>query len=303
MLKRISALATLLALLALAALPTGALAGGVEGEHEEDAIVVISGDVTVPRGETVDGVYVASGDVRIDGRVDGDVAVLSGDVLVRGRVDGDLFTASGTSHLLPGAFVGGDVTYGDEHPDLSLDARVGGDVEKEDWPDLGGLVPWIGGFLVWLAITVSLAILGVLLILVAPRAADALYARSRERIGPTIAIGIAIAIALPVAAVLAAITILGLPLAIGLGLALLPLGAVAYAVSAWALGRRLLEPPRDRMLAFLAGLAILRVGALVPFLGFVIALAAVVVGLGLIGAAIGAARDPQQPDPLRSPDS
>jgi hypothetical protein len=285
------------------AVPAGALAVGVEGEHEEDAIVVLSGDVTVPAGETVDGVYVASGDVTIEGHVDGDVAVLSGDVLVRGRIDGDLFTASGTARLLPGAVVGGDVSYGDKHPDLSLDARVSGDVEKQEWPDLGGLVPWIGGFLVWLAITVSLAVLGLLLILIAPRAADALYARSRERVGPTIAIGIAIAIALPVAALLAAITILGLPLAFGLALALLPLWAVAYVVSAWALGRRLLEPPRERMLAFLAGLAILRVAALVPFLGFLIALVAVVVGLGLIGAAIGAARDPRQPDPLRSPDS
>ena len=291
---------TLLALLALLVVPAGSLAGGVE-RHEENAIVVFSGDVTVQRGETVDGVYVASGDVTIDGEVDGDVAVLSGDVLVRGRIDGDLFTAGGTSRLLRGAEVGGDVRYGDEHPRLSLDARVGGDVTKEDWPELGGLVPWVGGFLVWLAITVSLAILGVLLILIAPRTADALYARSRERVGPTIAIGIAIAIALPVAALIAAITVLGLPLAFGIGLALLPLGTVAYAVSAWALGRRLLEPPRDRMLAFLAGLAILRVAALIPFLGFLIALVAVVVGFGLIGAAIGAARDPQEPGARSNP--
>jgi cytoskeletal protein CcmA (bactofilin family) len=299
-LKTLSFLATLLALLAM---PAGALGAGVADEHEEDAIVVLSGDVTVPHGETVDGVYVGSGDVRIDGHVDGDVAVISGDVLVRGHIDGDLFTSSGTAHLLPGAVVDGDVSYGDNHPDLSLDSRVSGDVERQEWPDLGGLLPWIGGFLVWLAITVSLAILGVLLILVAPRAADALYARSRERIGPTIAIGIAIAIALPVLCLLAAITILGLPLALGLALALLPLWAVAYVSSAWALGRRLLGPPRERILAFLAGLAILRVAALVPLLGFVIALAAVVVGLGLIGAAIGAARDPRQPDALRSPDS
>lgn len=304
MFKRLSALAALLVLLALLAVPAGAPAAGVDAQHaEDDAIVVLSGDVTVPPGESVDGVYIGSGDATIDGHVDGDVVVLSGDVLVRGRIDGDLFTADGTARLLRGAEVGGDVRYGDEHPKLSLDARVNGNVEKEDWPDLGGLVPWIGGFLVWLAITVSLAILGVLLILVAPRAADALYARSRERVGPTIAIGIAIAIALPVGAFLAAITILGLPLAIGVGLALLPLGTIAYAVSAWALGRRLLGPPRDRMLAFLAGLAVLRVAALVPFLGFLIALVAVVIGLGLIGAAIGAARDPQAPGADQSPSS
>ena len=82
--------------------------------------------------------------------------------------------------------------------------------------------------------------------------------------GPTIAIGIAIAIVLPIAAFIAAITLIGLPLAIGIGLALLPLGTVAYLVAAYALGRRMVEPPRHRMLSFLAGLGALRVAAYVP---------------------------------------
>ncbi len=281
-----------MALAALFAAPGVATAA----TDSDDAIVVISGDVEVERDETVAGVYVVSGDVTVAGQVTGDVAVLAGDVHVEGRIGGDLFTASGTARLLPTAEVGGDVSYADAHPEVSLDAQVAGDVQKQDWPDLGGIVPWIGGFLVWLAISVSLAILGVLLILVAPRAADALYARSRERVGPTIAIGIAIAISLPVIAFVAAITVVGLPLAIGLGLALLPLSAVAYVTSAWALGRRILAAPRERILAFLIGVAILRALALVPILGLAINLAAVIAGLGLIGAAIGAARDPQEAD-------
>ncbi len=299
MLRRLSAATVLLALAALLAAPAGALAG----EGSDDPTVVISGDVDVARGETVDGVYVASGDVRIAGHVTGDVVVLSGDTHVSGAIDGDLFTADGTAYLGRSAEVGGDVSYGDHRPLVSLDARVHGDVEKKEWPDLGGLLPWLGGFLIWLAISVSLGILGVLAILVAPRAADAVLARSRERAGPTIAIGIAIAIGLPVAIVLAAITVLGIPLAIGLLLALAPLGASAYVASAWALGRRVLGPPRERVLAFLIGLAILRVVSLVPVLGFLVALAAIVYGLGLLGAAIGAARDPDPAGPARTPGS
>jgi hypothetical protein len=46
-----------------------------------------------------------------------------------------------------------------------------------------------------------------------------------------------------------------------------------------------------------AGLAILRVAALVPLLGFFVGLAAVIFGLGLIGAAIGAARNPPPAEP------
>ncbi len=287
--------------MALAAPAAGAAGAG--GDSDGDAIVVVTGDVTVARGETVDGVFIASGDARIAGEVDGDVIVLSGDVLLSGRVDGDLFTADGSARLLPSAEVTGDVQYGDEHPVVSLDARVHGDVTKQDWPDAGDLVSWIGGLVVWLAITFSTLVFGALLLLVAPRAADALYVRSRERIGPTIAIGIAIAIVLPLLAVIAAITIFGIPLALGIGLALAPLGATAYVVSAYVLGRRLVGPPRHRVLAFLAGLAILRIVAIVPLLGTVVGLAALLLGLGLIGAAIGAARDPAGPAPAGTPGS
>jgi hypothetical protein len=299
-LRRIPSLAALLALLALAA---PALAPAAEPGDSEDAIVVINGDVTVDRGETVDGVFVVNGDTRIAGRVDGDVVVLSGDVLVSGRIDGSLFAASGEARLLPSAEVTGDVTYGDEEPRVALDARVRGDVQKEGWPEFGGLLPWIAGFVFWLAISVSALLLGVLLLLIAPRAADALHRRTEERIGVVIAIGIAILIVLPVAAFLAAVTLVGLPLAIGIVLALLPLGAVAYVVSAWALGRRIVKPPHGRILSFLAGLAILRLCALVPILGLLVGLAAVVFGLGLIGAAIGAARNPDAPELAGSPGS
>ncbi len=308
MLRSISSVAALLLVtLALtapgAAIASAAVGSGGAGGGDENAVVVVVGDVVVPRGETVDGVFIASGDARIAGEVDGDVVVFSGDVIVSGTIDGNLFTAGGRARLLPSAEVTGDVTYGDEHPQLALDARVQGEVNKEGWPDAGGLIPWIGGFVIWLAIGFSALLLGALLLLIAPRAADALEARAREKVGPTIAIGIAILIVLPLAAFLAAITVFGLPLAFGIGLLLLPLGAVAYVVSAYVLGRRIVKPPRHRMLSFVVGLAILRAAALVPFVGLLVGLAALVFGLGLIGAAIGAARGPSDPVPAQSPGS
>ncbi|HXS46279.1 MAG TPA: polymer-forming cytoskeletal protein [Solirubrobacterales bacterium] len=253
---------------------------------------MINGDVAVERGETIDGVFIVNGDARISGRVDGDVVLVAGDVLVGGRVDGDVVTIAGRARLLPTARVGGDLIYGDERPRVAPAAAVDGKIEKEGWTDSLGLFPFIGAFVFWLAIGISAAVLGILLLLIAPRAADAVSARARERIGPTIAIGIAILIVLPLFAGISAITLVGLPLAIGIGLALLPLGAVAYVTAAWVLGRAIVKPPHGRILAFLAGLAILRVAALVPILGLLVWLAALVFGLGLLGAAIGAARDP-----------
>ncbi len=298
--RRVSSLVVLIVLAALA-LPAVAPAA-LTSDHEEDAIVVISGDVTVPRGETVDGIYIASGDLRLAGNVDGDVVLAAGDATVSGKIDGDLVTFGGQARLLPRAYVSGDVRYGDERPIVSGAAIVRGDVTKEDWGDSVDFLPFLGAFVFWLATGISMALLGVLLLLIAPRAAEALQARSRERVGPVIAIGVAIGICLPLAAAIALVTLVGIPLAFVIGLSLLPLAAVAYVVACYALGRRVVGEPHSQFWAFLAGLAILRVAALVPFLGFLVGLAAVVFGLGLIGAAIGAARDPE-PEPARSPGS
>jgi hypothetical protein len=273
----------------LAAAPADAATGGAKAD---EAVVVINGAVDIPRAQTVDGVFLVHGDARIAGHVDGDAVVVSGDALVSGRVDGNLVMISGTARLLRGARVGGDLRYGDKQPLISRGATVGGTTGKEDWTGSIHLLPFVGAFVLWFAISLSSVVLGILLLLIAPRAADALFDRARERMGPVVAIGIAIFIALPVAAFVAAITFFGLPLAIGIGLALLPLAGVAYVTTAWVIGRAIVKAPRERILAFLAGLAILRAAALIPILGVLIWLAAVVVGLGLIGAAIGAAREP-----------
>src|SRR5690349_19697757 len=179
--RRISPLVVLLALGVLALAGPATAAETTDGDG--DAIVVISGDVTVPRGEVVDGIVVASGDVRLAGHSDGDVVLFSGDATVSGTIDGDLVTFGGQARLLPSAHVSGDVRYGDERPIVAGAAIVRGDVTKEDWPDSWDFVPFVGAFVLWLAITVSMALLGLLMLLIAPRAADAIEARSRERVG------------------------------------------------------------------------------------------------------------------------
>jgi cytoskeletal protein CcmA (bactofilin family) len=297
------------ALLALLLLAVPATAAPLDAEADDDAIVVVNGDVVVEAGEEVEGIFIVSGNARIDGRrdvhvpgrVSGDVILVAGDARVAGRIEGDLVTIAGRARLLPGARVDGDLIYGDEAPRVAPSAVVAGEIREEGWDDSLGWLPFVGAFVFWLAVTISMAVLGILLLLIAPRAADAIHERARAQLGAAIAIGIAIFLVLPITAGIAAVTLVGLPLAIGIGLALLPLAGVAYVAAAWALGRAIVKPPRERILSFLVGLAILRLVALIPVLGILVWLGAVIAGLGLIGAAIGAAR--QQPDAARAPGS
>ncbi len=280
-----------LALIVACAVPAGAAGAGGDMDGADDAIVVVSGPVEVAAGSTVEGVFVVHGDVTIAGAVRGDVVAIDGDVAVAGTVDGDVVTVAGKARILDGASVSGDLSYWDEEPEVSPGAEVGGETTKQGWDDTAGTLAIVGAFVLWLAVTVSALILGVILVLLLPRAADAVFAQARDNLAVSIAVGLAVLVALPVVALGAALTLLGLPLALVLGLALLPLAAVAYVAGAWALGRALIAPPRGRIASFLVGLAILRVAALVPVLGFIVWFAAVAVGLGLLAMAVGAARE------------
>lgn len=275
--------AAILTLLALAA-PAAAQS------EADDAQVVINGDVAVERGETVEGVFIVNGDARISGRVDGDVVLIAGDALVNGRIEGSLVTIAGQARLLPRASVGGDLIYGDEAPRVAPAAIVEGEIEEENWFDSLDILPFVGAFVLWFAVSISSVVLGIGLLLLAPRAADAVSEQTQTRFWTAVGIGAGVFVALPLLAFVSAITLVGLPLAIGIGLALLPLGAIAYVTAAWALGRLILKPPRERILSFLVGLAILRLAALAPVLGLVVWLGAVIVGLGLLAGAITAAR-------------
>jgi cytoskeletal protein CcmA (bactofilin family) len=277
----------------------GAAPAGAQTLDASDPIVIVSGPAVVERDQAADGVFVVHGDVTIDGVVTGDVWVLDGDLAISGTVLGDVVAAAGDAELLDGALVEGDVVYGDEEPTVAPGAIVEGEVTDEDWDDAAGILPVIGFFAFWLAMTISTLIAGIVLVMVAPRAADAVYAQARSRMLLCVVYGLAVFIAVPVAAVIAAATLLGLPLAIMILLALLPLGLIAYVTAAWALGRRILKEGSNRVVAVLAGIAILRLLALIPVLGILVWFAATIVGIGLLVAALGASRAAPPPgEPL-----
>ncbi|WP_458187730.1 polymer-forming cytoskeletal protein [Haladaptatus sp. NG-WS-4] len=84
-----------------------------DGDHTakeiEDALVVGGGTVTVPSNATAAGqLYVIGGDVRIDGRVEGDVHLLAGNLTVTDGavVTGELQTVTGNRSVASGASVG-----------------------------------------------------------------------------------------------------------------------------------------------------------------------------------------------------
>jgi cytoskeletal protein CcmA (bactofilin family) len=258
--------------------------------------VVITGGAVVPPGQTAGDVIVVDGPVTIAGHATGDVVSVSGPVRVTGRVDGDLITVSDRASLAPSASVGGDLRYGDERPSIARGASVGGAVSNEDWAGAANGWGWVSGLAWWLAVSVSTLIVGVLLVWLAPGALAAGERAVREHLGATIGWGVAIAIGVPLLAVLALVTLVGIPFGVALLLAAIPVLLVAYATSAWIVGRRVLRSrSANPWAALFAGWGILRVLALIPVVGALVGLAATVVGLGALTVALWQARRPAAP--------
>ena len=261
-----------------------------------DDQVVITGDVKVPAGETVGDVFVFDGSVDIAGRADGDVVIVIGSAHVSGTVDGDLVTVSADAVLTRGARVEGDLRYGDEEPEIAPGATVTGEVTDEGWRDLSG-VPWgfIGHIAIWAAVTTSTLILGLLMLLLAPRVFESAERVARQSFWVAIAVGAGVFVLVPVAAVIAIATLVGIPFGMGLLLALLPLAAVAYVTAAHVLGARILSGESSPWARFLLGWGILRALAFIPAFGVIAWFVATVIGLGLLAIAIWETRRPRAP--------
>jgi hypothetical protein len=261
--------------------------------------ISVSGDVVIDQGETVSGpvvsidgsaridgvvnddVYVGSGNARVDGRVTGNVLVVDGDATINGRVGGDVIAVRGRVIVHSGARVTGDVVS-HQSPRIAS-GTVRGKVRRLD---LGSL---LRGFLLtfllflWLAVTISAALLGLLFVLLFPRASEATVAAGRQ-FWASLGWGALIGIVGPILGVFVLATVVGIPFGLGVLSALNVLGPLGYVAASLAFGRVMVKGTSTgaRIGAFFAGFGILRAVALLPGIGFVVGFFASLYGLGAL---------------------
>jgi hypothetical protein len=282
----------------MAAAPAVAAPVGTQtSNRNDDTQVVITGRVVVAPDEKVGSVVILNGDARINGSVRGSVFALNGDVIVRGSVKDDVIAVNGRVIVNGGARVGGDVTSR-EKARISPGATVDGNVKSVSSRFALGQVGVVAAILLWLAVIVSTLVFGLLLLLIAPRAADAFADAGRTAVGLSIGLGVAAAVGLPVVGLILLATVVGFPLGAIVLLALGFLYTLGYVTSAYFLGRLILRPPANRLLAYLVGWGILSVAGLIPVVNVIVLIAATVYGLGMVVVALFRARSgPREPAP------
>jgi hypothetical protein len=273
-------LVILLTALTLCLVPSTAQAQ--EDRRGDDAFVVLTGRAEVTEGQTVDTVVIFNGPAIVDGTVREEVVAFNGSVTVSGHVGADVVAFNGRVTIQSGAEVSGDIVSR-RGVVVEDGATVEGDIREDATRLFDGPFHFLRGRLFWwLAVSISILLLGIFLLLLGPRFLDSVHRSWRAAIGRSIGLGIALFLGLPLLALLSLVTLVGIPFGFGLLMALFAIYTMGYTTSVWILGRQIVKPPSSRFVAFLAGWAIFRLVALVPILAGIVWFVAAVFGLGVL---------------------
>jgi hypothetical protein len=253
---------------------------GDEGPSDDDQIV-LTGRLLVAADESVDTAVIFNGPARIDGTVRDSVFVLNGDAEISGTVREDVVVVNGDVVVRSGAEIDGDlVTNGS--PTVEEGATIKGQratvVTRFDFEGLG----FAGRFVWWLAYSVSVLAVGLLVLALSPGLAMSVRDTVRRRTGASIGFGVLLFFLLPVASLILLVSVLGTPLGFFLLLALALIYTIGYTIALLAVGTLVVPPDRNRFLVFVIGWLIVRVVALIPVVGGLLWMAGAIWGLGLL---------------------
>jgi hypothetical protein len=226
------------------------------------------------------GVAAAAETLQIAGAVGGNVNAQVERLLVEpsARIAGGLaYTSQNTATVPTGTVAGGTQFTQSEREDPAR--------ERDADQPFGGLFDFFG--LVWL---IGSVIAGVLLVHFLPRFAHGAAAQVRDSAWPTFGIGILALFVVPAAILFAAITLVGLPISLVATLTYLLAMYGGWLIVGLAVGQLLLgfaRRQRDSMhaspeLLVVLGLAVVYVLTHLPFIGGLLTLVVIALGMGAV---------------------
>ena len=227
----------------------------------------------------------AAGDISLEGEVKRSATIFAGNADVSGTIGRDLTMAGGSLTLTNTARVGGNLSARVRHmKDVNIadGASIAGkrDIQVRVRKSQFTRPRFYLHQAVWLAAAMLVGWLGLVLF-------PGFFQGCTQAVGAgwrSLGLGVGVLAGVPVAIVVAAVTLVGIP--VSLMLLALYLAAI-YLAKIWVgafLGRMLLKPSgttrRDWLLGLLVGLLILTIVGFIPYLGGLVRLAMVCLGLG-----------------------
>lgn len=253
---------------------------------------IAGGSVDLGPNSTIAGnVTIGGGKVEVDGAIGGYLQVGAGSVRINGPVAGDVELGAGKVELGPNARIEGKLRYASgEEVRRDPAAQVRGGVERiERWP---AAHRWRGGTrhrLGWVW-SVGLLVIAAILVTALPQLYRRVEETARTRWALSLLVGFVVLVCAPVAALIAVISVIGIPLAL-LTIALyLMLLVVGYVSAGIVLGEIALQRWRAdraakhgwRIAAAVLAMLVLSLLGRLPFVGWLITFAAMLMGIGAL---------------------
>jgi cytoskeletal protein CcmA (bactofilin family) len=272
------------------------IAGGqvtVEGKVGGEALVT-GGKITLTSAADIVGrAWLSGGEVNVMGRIGKELKLYAGKATIAGEIDGDARVVAQEIIMLPGAKIKGALTYiSQDEIKLEPNAQVLGKLTREatpeSWRDAGGWHRHTGG--IWPLWLLGLIGAGALFILGFPAFTQAAQANVGSAPWKSLALGAGVLFAGPPLAIILLITVIGVPLALALLASYANLLLAGYLTSANFIGERLAQFVRKgaqitagwRIGALAVALVLLALLRMIPLVGLLVMLAALLFGLGAL---------------------
>jgi cytoskeletal protein CcmA (bactofilin family) len=250
-------------------------------------LTVAGGNVEIASSAVVGGgVVAAGGNVDLAAPVGGAAKIAAGTLIIANRIGGDVEAAVGTLRIGSRAEIGGNVSYWSRREaSVSEGARINGKIVRNVPPERPRLFPAaVFGWLVFVSINfVCTLILGLLSARFLPRYHQSVITTLREKPWVSLGIGFIAAVVLPVVCALLFATVLAIPLALIL---LVAFFILIYWSRIYAIGRigesilARLRPASSRASAFVLGLFVYYILAIIPVVGWLVVTLVILFGLG-----------------------
>jgi len=264
-------------------------AGGnvtLSGKVGDDALVA-GGNIVIAPSATIGGrTWLAGGRMDIAGHMGRELSAAGGQIVVAGEVMGDATLIGDSIEIRPTAVIHGSLRYvSNKEAIIDPAAKIAGGIVR-----LPGKAPSHAPPAgVGIGIVVSLAVTGVVLLLLFPVAAPA-AARNVGTPWKSLGLGLAVLAATPLLIAVLFATVIGIWLAfmlLAIYLVALLLGYLVGAlwIADWGIAKARRDQPVTtgwRMLTLVVALIVLGVLGLIPVLGCLIAIVVLLAGLGAL---------------------
>ncbi len=245
-------------------------------------------NVTIAKNQHVCGnVVVFSGDMTIDGVVDGSVTLVGGTGAISGTVNGSLTAVDADINLKSGAYIGGNIQLVGGSIRRATNVSIRGSIEKgispqrmvpSQWQGIGGSYdfPW-SHLLFWILASIAVTALF-------PRHVALVRRAARESLPSAFFVGVVCSIVGAVLSVGLFVTCIGIPFALLVAIALVAASVVGtIALGLW-LGERLLgrsgTARRASVFPALIGITIVALAQTAPCVGDIVTILTGCTGLG-----------------------